>query len=90
MHEISHLLCFKESNDSLLVEKHENISLLSDCKFKIFNIKLNEFQCFNNWKSLVEQGQKEKSVKNFKVQNQTWVYEDDISILERKDGIVNK
>jgi len=29
-------------------------------------------------------------VKNFKVQNQTWVYEDDISILERKDGIVNK
>ena len=72
MHEISHLLCFKESNDSLLVEKHENIILLSDCKFKIFNIKLNEFQCFNNWKSLVEQGQKEKSVKNFKVQNWHW------------------
>jgi len=43
MHEISDLLFFKESNDSLLVEKHENISLLSDCKFKIFAIKLNEF-----------------------------------------------
>lgn len=40
--------------------------------------------------TLVEQGQKEKSVKNFKVQKQTWAYEDDISNLGREDGVVNK
>lgn len=33
---------------------------------------------------------KKNQWKNFKVQEQTWAYEDDISNLEREDGVVNK